>query len=154
MERDIMWTPWSDPGLEHLHIVEHAGEILADGLIIGVRDGAPFRARYVIRCDGGWTVRAAHVELLGDDGQEIALVADGAGRWTAATGAPIPSLDGCPDVDISATPFTNTLAIRRLGLRPGESVDISVAYIAAPKLRLWPVRQRYTCLSMAPDGGR
>ena len=37
-------------------------------------------------------------------------------------------LVGCEYVDISETPFTNTLVIRRLGLTPGESADISVAY--------------------------
>ena len=37
-------------------------------------------------------------------------------------------LVGCKYVDISETPFTNTLVIRRLGLTPGESADISVPY--------------------------
>ncbi|HYS06949.1 MAG TPA: putative glycolipid-binding domain-containing protein [Candidatus Dormibacteraeota bacterium] len=65
--------------------------------------------------------------------------ADGAG--TALT-----DLDGCIDLDIAATPFTNTLPIRRLGLRPGGAADVEVVYIAVPDLRVSRVRQRYCCL--------
>lgn len=50
------------------------------------------------------------------------------------------------DIDVSATPFTNTLPIRRLGLAPGEAREILVAYVAVPALVPEPVWQRYTCL--------
>ena len=39
------------------------------------------------------------------------------------------------DVDISATPFTNTLPIRRLGLQPGEFAELDVAFVDAPAMR-------------------
>lgn len=42
------------------------------------------------------------------------------------------------------TPFTNTLAIRRLGLKVGESAEIKVAYILVPELSLRAASQRYT----------
>ncbi len=54
-------------------------------------------------------------------------------------------------MDISQTPFTNTLPIRRLGLGPGESAEISVAYVDGTQLQPWPEPQRYTCLE---EGGR
>jgi hypothetical protein len=153
MDRDMIWVPWSGPGLEHLRLAQRDDEIVADGLIIGVSDGAPFRARYVIRCDARWRVREIRVDLSSDSGREIALRADGAGFWTTASGEPVPSLDGCIDVDISATPFTNTLAIRRLGLEPGETSDLTVAYVAIPEMRVWPEKQRYTCLAAHAQGG-
>jgi hypothetical protein len=58
----------------------------------------------------------------------------------------VPGLEGCVDVDISATPFTNTLPIRRLGLAPGESADVSVAYVDIDEMRAWTEEQRYTRL--------
>ena len=58
------------------------------------------------------------------------------------------------DIDFAATPFTNTLPIRRLGLQPGESAEVAVVYIDAPSLEVTPVRQRYTCLASDADGGR
>jgi hypothetical protein len=57
------------------------------------------------------------------------------------------------DVDISVTPFTNTLPIRRLGLAPGESAEISVAYVEGTELQAWPEPQRYTCLEKHSRGG-
>ena len=45
------------------------------------------------------------------------------------------------------TPFTNTVAIRRLGLQVGEAAEIKVAYILVPELSLRAAPQRYTRLA-------
>ena len=58
----------------------------------------------------------------------------------------MPDLAGCIDVDIAATPFTNTLPIRRLNLAEGQARDIRLAYVPLPHLEVEPVAQRYTCL--------
>jgi hypothetical protein len=60
---------------------------------------------------------------------------------------------GCEYVDISETPFTNSLLIRRLGLTPGESADISVAYFDGNQLQPCPEPQSYTCLESNAQGG-
>jgi len=77
----------------------------------------------------------------------LLLLADGQGNWRTGAGAPLPELRGALDVDLSASPFTNTLALRRLGLRTGESADIAAAYVAFPDLALSLDPQRYTCLA-------
>ena len=143
---DVMWAPWGQPGLEHLHLASAPDGVLANGLIIGIAEDQPFRARYEIRCDGQWRVREVRVALLDSGPSEIGLFADGNGRWTAHTGAPMPELDGCIDVDISTTPFTNTLPIRRLRLPGGASADLLVVYVDVPTLQLTAERQRYTAL--------
>jgi hypothetical protein len=51
------------------------------------------------------------------------------------------------DVDLPITPFTNTLPIRRLGLRAGEHAEIPVVYVHSPALTLEVDRQIYTCLA-------
>jgi hypothetical protein len=61
-------------------------------------------------------------------------------------------LNDCIDIDISATPFTNTLPIRRLQLARGQSSEIKVVYIAVPEMELKPAMQRYTCLEIKPYG--
>lgn len=151
MQREIIWefVPW--PGIEHLRLTVRDDGVVADGLVVGVDEGAAFRARYEVRCDAAWRVREVRAALL--DGGEIHLMADGTGHWTTADGEPRPDLAGCLDVDIRVTPFTNTLPIRRLGLRQGESAELAVAYVALPALDVTPVRQRYTCLAAEPDGG-
>jgi uncharacterized protein len=153
MERDVLWRPWSKPGLEHLHLTQDDAGIVANGVIIGV-DHQVFRLRYDIFCDARWRVREVSLNLLDGQGSVIALRADGEGHWFSFSGEPVLSLDGCIDVDISATPFTNTLPIRRLALRPGQSATLSMVYIAVPQLDVAAVEQRYTCLEMTADEGR
>lgn len=154
MERNIMWSPWAGVGLEHLHLVQNDEQIIADGLIIGVEEQLPFRVHYEIRCDSQWRLRTVNMSLLSGSHQELHLSTDGEGAWTTGTGESIPSLDGCLDVDISATPFTNTLPIRRLALKQGESVILTMAYIAVPQMHVTAAKQRYTCLEVTPGGGR
>jgi hypothetical protein len=84
------------------------------------------------------------------EGTRIELRADGQGNWTGSDGHARSEFDGCIDVDISATPFTNTLPIRRLELRPGASSGIEVLYVALfPTLELRRAEQRYTRLDAA-----
>jgi hypothetical protein len=82
----------------------------------------------------------------------IELLADGEGHWKRGGGESVPELDGCIDVDISATPFTNTLPIRRLGLEPGESEELAVTYVRVPELLVGAERQRYSCLEAQANG--
>lgn len=148
-----MWAPWEDPGIEHLHLVVRGEDIVADGIIIRVKDGTPFRTHYRIRCDGRWAVREVDVRLLDAPDRRLTLLTDGRGRWTTSSGTPVPALEGCRDVDISATPFTNTLPIRRLGLATGDSAEITVAYVPVPELEHRVAHQRYTCLERSAQGG-
>lgn len=53
------------------------------------------------------------------------------------------ALDGCIDVDVAATPATNTISIRRLALEVGEDAIITVAWVDVPTLRVTPVQQGY-----------
>ena len=151
---DVRWTPWVEPGIEHLRLTITDHGILAEGAIVSVWDGEPARLRYRIRCDAAWRVRSVRIGSLGTGGARVHLDADGEGRWTDETGARVPTLDGCLDVDIAATPFTNTLPIRRLGLRPGDRRDIAVAYVAVPGLAVSREPQRYECIEARADGAR
>ena len=154
MERQVMWYPWTGPGLEHLRLFQRQEDIVADGLILGVTEQMPFRVRYEIRCDLQWRVRAIHLSPLDDSPRSLHFFTDGAGNWTAKNGEALPLLNGCLDVDISATPFTNTLPIRRLALQSGSSATLSMVYIRIPQMEVEVTQQRYTCLDTTSSGGR
>jgi uncharacterized protein len=135
------WRDWSEDSIEHLALVEGADGISVDSVIVG----ADVALRYRLSCDARWRLRTARVEVVGRD-CFVSLSSDGKGTWTGGDGAALSDLDGAVDIDIAATPFTNTLPIRRLGLRQGESAEIIVAYVSIPELRVTAERQRYTCL--------
>ena len=148
MSRTVVarWRDWSGEGLEHLVLREGSDGIRAEAVVLGADDdGTTFALGYRVLCDADWRARRLEVSLVGSDG-EIDLSGDGAGRWTDRSGAPLPHLDGAIDVDITATPFTNTLPIRRLGLRSGQAEVIEVVYVEVPALTVTRSRQRYTCL--------
>lgn len=160
MQSEILWASWQSPGLEQarVELTEDGGS--ADGVVLGIVDGKPFRLRYVVVWDREWRTRDVRVSRLAGPGWEVELAVDALGRWSAAEGLLPESLDGCVDVDIMATPFTNTLPIRRLVLGVGESAEIRVAYVSIPELTLSAEVQRYTRLPGAgryrfeSDGGR
>jgi hypothetical protein len=153
IERTVLWHPWNDIGLEHLRLVESDNGAIADSVVIQLIDRQPVRLHYEIRVDAGWRVREADIDMWAPGLHQLKLRSDGCGRWTDATGDALTDLNGCVDIDITATPFTNTLPIRRIRLESGEGETIMVAYIRVPELSVEPAKQRYTCLERGSDGG-
>jgi uncharacterized protein len=139
------WQDWSGTGVQHVVLREGPQEISAEAAVIVTEDQARFAARFHILCDSAWRVTKVAAEVIGDD-RRIELASDGAGHWRDGTGAAQPHLEGAIDVDLPITPFTNTLPIRRLDLRTGESADIRVVYIVLPDFTITTDPQRYICL--------
>ncbi|MFZ5791403.1 MAG: putative glycolipid-binding domain-containing protein [Pseudomonadota bacterium] len=145
-ERSYFWASWEGPGLEQMRLRLDATESVAHGLVMGVADGLPFRLHYKIKWGADWHTRKVVLELHTLQGvRELSLKSDGRGHWRDEHGDPLPELDSCLDVDISVTPFTNTLPVRRLDLEPGRSAELRVVYIAVPALTAKPAEQRYRC---------
>jgi hypothetical protein len=152
-ERSIFWQPWQGQGMEHLRLTFHEDHIVAHGDVMAIAGSSPFRLRYKIKCDSGWHTRKLDLEVHDLHGcRERHVKADGQGNWRDAEHGELTELAGCLDVDISATPFTNTLALRRLDLQQGENASLTVAYVKLPELTFRPVSQRYSCNWRAPTG--
>ena len=143
MQRIYRFASQEGQGLEHLSLQWREDVIVAEAVVVGDRDGH-YGCSYRICCDSGWLVRSVEVSVAG--GGSCVLTSDGEGAWRDGDGIPLPGLAGCIDVDISATPFTNTLPIRRLGERLAERTAIEVVYIRIPELDPRPMPQAYTLL--------
>lgn len=139
------WQDWSGTGLEHLVLKEGPDQIAAEAAVLGTADHHVFAARYRILCDAYWRVKNVEISEVGAD-LITELVSDGVGTWLDGSGVAQPQLANAIDIDISVTPFTNTLPIRRLNLQNGQSREILVVYIQLPNITLTADRQRYTCL--------
>ncbi len=107
----------------------------------------PTRFRYVIACDPAWRPRAAEVELHRGRERHTLRIEIGEGAEWTVDGFRRPELRGFTDVDLSASPSTNTLALRRLNLPIGGVGEIDMGWIVFPDLEIRPVRQRYGRLS-------
>ena len=148
--RAITWAPIWDKnregvGLEHLLLREG----WADSVVLALdEDGRPFRLAYRLVWDQSWRLRDARLVVTTEGAvRSLRLETDGQGHWRDGEARALPELDGCLDVDIWPTPFTNTFPIRRHPLAVGERRELVVAWVAAPELTVRPVRQRYTRLA-------
>lgn len=118
--------------------------VSADGVLAtSVVEGPNHSLRYASRLTERWEFSDLVVE--DERAGSLHLARSSAGDWSA-NGEHRPDLSAAIDIDLSFSPFTNTLPIRRLALRPGESRDIVTAYVTSA-LEVLPDPQRYTCLS-------
>jgi hypothetical protein len=103
------------------------------------------RIQYVLRLSATWQVR--QFLLFRDlDDPDLWLATDGTARWGEMNGAHRLELDGCRDIDLACTPFTNSLPIRRLPLQVGDAAELPVVSIDVETLGVRPVMQRYSRL--------
>ncbi len=137
------WLPDQGSGSELFDYEASAGGHMLRGKIVANLDDTGIEASYVVEADTAWRTTRVRVEIATHK-RVLEISANGIGRWSDAGGTWIPALDGCIDVDISLTPATNTLPIRRLAPPLGAGADIKVAYILAPELSLRAGPQRYT----------
>lgn len=139
-----IWRPDLGQGAEEFKFEAGPHGCHAEGQVRATLDGKSLDAIYQVGTDLSWQTYRVHVALKG--GPSLEIRADPAGQWRHADGRALPQLDGCIDPDISMTPFTNTLPIRRLDLQVGEARQIKVAYVLVPDLIVRAAPQRYTRL--------
>ncbi|GIJ91726.1 hypothetical protein Asppvi_010698 [Aspergillus pseudoviridinutans] len=145
LDKAARWEPMDRNGIEHLHIRTTTSGLVAQSVVVGTQNGAKYGIFYRIVLDANWAVRELEIKDTAADQKQV-LSADGKGKWFDASGTHMTGLDGCIDIDISATPFTNTLPIRRLQLKQGAVQVLRIVYIPVPALKPVAVEQRYTCL--------
>jgi|SRR6185436_5423922 uncharacterized protein len=138
--RTICWTPiWNKSrqgvGLEHLLLAERS----ADGIVLAFdEERGPFRLTYRLTWEPSWQLRDAELVVATERfTRSLSLQTDGQGHWRHRDGQTIDDLDGCMDVDIWPTPFTNTFPIRREPMAIGERRQFRMAWF-----RVGPDRAR------------
>jgi len=160
-KRKAVWQAIEQPRIEYI--------VLKTGFLESHRDdegdhvasriwGIPHRntydLRYRIYFYPGFIVRYVALGVYTTSDDTVRLLTDGRGNWTDDSHIPLPQLKGCFDVDISATPFTNTLPIRRIDWQVGQSEILNMVYIDADDLSARADQQRYTCLEKSSNGAR
>lgn len=140
-ETIIGWRGLETPSLEVLRLGRGgAGVVVRSDLVdAGAR---AFGLSYEWDLDPGWRTRSLRLRVSEGRAREMVIERAGDAAWRI-DGEPRPDLDGCDEVDLSPTPFCNTLAIRQLGPRPGAPGELTALYLALPDLDPVPSRQRY-----------
>jgi hypothetical protein len=118
-----------------------------EGTAVFSESGRPCRLDYRVVCDAAWrTVFCGVTGWLDMTPVDVAIDVDATRRWTLS-GRSCPVLQGCDDVDLSFSPATNLLPIRRAQLAVGGRVSVRAAWLRFPALTLEPLDQTYERVS-------
>lgn len=165
----LFWTRRDTAGAEHALVTTSAG-LYARGTALAV-DPIAYSCRYELQTDQDGVTAHFDVTAEGAGWLRSLRLELAAGRWRATTAeqgdldaaltaagharAGLPGIEdpdrlfGAYDVDLTGSPLTNTLPIRRLGLATAEAGvahRVSVAWVLLPSLEVIQADQIYTAL--------
>jgi len=145
--RTMLWTPYDDPGHEYFSLYETDEGFQFNSVIAMSLDYEPLRIEYRVLINQDWHTQSVEVNVWqGIYEAQLRLRVDDEQRWWRGT-EELVDCRGCIDVDLSLTPATNTLPIRRLALEDGESRNTTTAWVQFPSLKVRAFPQQYTRLS-------
>ena len=139
----MLWRRLDVPGHDVARLVSTRTGAEIRGMAVFLDAGAPTALKYRVASDSGWHTTGATV-----DGWRHGQTVDLHIRRTpdlgwSLNGRACPAVAGCVDLDLSFTPATNLLPLRRLRLDVGAKAEVRSAWLEWPKAVLTPLVQRY-----------
>ena len=143
LERAVVWRNLLAGGMEYFELRKHGDCHVLRGKVVSVLEPAqPLFVSYEVVCDSQWHTREARIlQVNGGEQHELNIEVHGTG-WKV-NGKMIPELENCLDIDLSISPSTNTLPLRRLNLQRGQSQRVIAAWVRFPSLEISPLEQTY-----------
>jgi uncharacterized protein len=170
LPRSLCWQRIDSAGIEHVLFDDRSG-LYARGTVVGTAPLA-YSGSYELLADQDWASVRLTVNVEGAGWLRSLKLERAAGRWHATAGeqgdldaalmhegqarAQLPGVENpdrltaALDVDLGYSPLTNTLPIRRLGLRTaaaGTQQTVAVAWVLVPSLVVVPAKQTYAVVS-------
>jgi hypothetical protein len=158
LPRCLFWRRTDTGGAEHVVFDDHRG-LNARGVAVA-QDSAPYSCRYELTTGEAWNTTRFDVTAEGAGWQRGIRIRRGGDGWRVTTseqgtlaGAALPGIEDpdrlseAYDVDLYASPLTNTLPLRRLQPKVGDTVSIIAAWVLLPSLAVVPSEQTYTVLA-------
>jgi hypothetical protein len=139
----ILWRRLDQPGHEFAQLSEDSAGAVIEGTAVFNEAGRPCRLDYRVTCDAAWRTVSARVRgWLDTTALDTAIDVDTAGHW-ALNGRSCADLHACVDIDLSFSPVTNLLPIRRTRLPVGARTSVRAAWLRFPAMTLEPLDQIY-----------
>lgn len=144
-----IWRRIGLQGLEHLTLQPVESGYRVDSILSVEVDLGGVTCEYHFDLDHDWRTRTFTLSQnqAGED-RALRIERVNGDHWNV-DGLERPDLSGCLDLDLTVSPFTNTLAIRQLKLAPNEAKEMNAVYVKIPQLEVVSARQRYQRLDPA-----
>jgi hypothetical protein len=146
MNKTMIWQNIESFGLEYTELSFNEKVINVDGTVIVLENNYPYKVNYHITLDNNWVVKQLDV-VIDHINQTLHLSSNGKGQWFDENGVEISHLSGAIDIDLSITPFTNTLPINRLKWRKQVPNHFEMVFISVPDLTVKKVSQSYELMN-------
>jgi len=133
--------------MENCLVTISQDHVYVTSTVVGYHDGKPYQVNYRISANTRWEIRSFHItHRSGSKERDLDFFSVTPGIWTA-NGEPQPLLNGCLDIDISLTPFTNTLPVKRLPWHNGKTQIVDVIYFDLLDFNIKRAQQQYKQMS-------
>jgi hypothetical protein len=138
-----LWRRIDTPGHDACRLEERPAGWRLAGAAVFLHRGEPANLSYVVNCDHAW--RALDGRVVGAAGEQAVdyLIQRRGDRGWALNGEDVKGLDHLDDLDLSFTPATNLLQIKRIALPLGEPVRSPAAWFDFDSGALGELEQVY-----------
>ena len=138
-----IWRRVGLQGLEHLSLNEVEGGFRVDSFLSVEVELGGVTCEYHFDLDSRWRTKLFTMnQHQAEADAALKIEREEEHRWRVNDQAR-PDLNGCLDLDLTVSPFTNTLAIRQLQLAPDQTKEFLAVYVKVPQLEVAAARQRY-----------
>ncbi|MFC0522794.1 putative glycolipid-binding domain-containing protein [Pontibacillus salicampi] len=148
MKKIIGWKHLELKGQQYTQLEWKEKTIVAKGRV-EVEGSTGEVTTYCIEMDFSWYVKK--VQVRNEESKKELCLTREEGRWVCQ-GDHLSYADQAVDVDLSVTPFSNSLPINRLNWRTGEKRNFLMLYIDGRTLKTITVEQQYTYLGRTERG--
>lgn len=145
IKKTIVWESNQIFGSEYMEIYFTENDLEVSSTVISLENNIPSKINYTISLDPHWVVKQLHIKNSYNN-KELYILSNGKGEWFRENGDEILELKGAIDIDISCTPFTNSLPINRLNWSINSPNYFEMAFINASDLTYKRVKQGYELL--------
>lgn len=140
--KTIIWKGIFYNSLEYFQLFKIEETIIAKSRIIGTYKNNLYFAEYNLKIDEKWRIFNFELEFEVNNYKKKIMGIKESYEWKI-NGDIDPRFQGFDFIDISLSPFTNTLPINNLHLNIKQEKEINVIYIDILEDYLKPVRQKY-----------
>ena len=145
-DHEVVWGGLRTPSLDYCHVRKENNSWRFAGMLIVKPKANPFGARYEILVDKKFKTRTLIIEKTESGLESCKKIQSRRGAWFVDA-RERNDLHECTDIDIEASPVTNTIPIRRTRLKVGQKVNLTVAWVRFPTLEVTPLKQSYERLT-------
>ena len=143
--KTIIWKGIVNDSLEYLNLIRQGDTFTVESKTIGASKDKIFSVDYYLKINADWTIETFDVTYEVNRTKERIFGKRNADVWVI-NGLKDSNFAHVKFIDISITPFTNSLPIKNLHLGIGQQQQIGVIYIDILASEIKAVQQKYTRL--------